>query len=1058
MSSVTFSTAVGGDGSTVTDDTNPTTGLDGGGHRTRFVPALAQTVAVAGTAVAKASEALAYRNTTLGYRNEAAGFKDDAEAAKDAAEVAQADIHENWQAKLDAASDSADLAVGARNAAEGFASDAAASEAAAAASESQAEAARDAAVTAASAAATAANYYATIALGRAAVLDGQTFGVLAGGSDGLTRPALYRRDSSTTQTPIVSQLQSSEYDSSQSAARNADILPNLFTRDQLVFASLPTAYSGTRTLVTSGDEPALSIATETSAGQSRVYWRFPVSALDGLTTFSAAIRIISAGAGTSGEFKILQRDVGGAIIATNIIATGLLSEITSPVTLTGSAIALDPLAVNIDVDLFMNNTGGDKTRTTVVNAMLLRAGSNAAFTPPPADVAGALAAAAAAQSTANAAQTSANTAIAATSGVAPREGSRLFRNSWPDPVFRDVVGSTFSWQNSQTSPLVTKNGVRCIETSTTGVAANRRTLVDVSGFASGKFSMSVVVHEKIGAQPTNGIRVRITANASSAQNNTITGAWTGYPGADMVDTTFYTRLVPTTDITGPTTLVVCEGFAIPAGATHIGLDIRTETTVAAYISHIVIREGSDASYRDEYDAADIVAIKATGSSFGTVAYIDPAGDDTTGLGTAAAPFATLDKAIDAMAGNGTVYVMSGSYGPQSITPSKVKGQIRLIGQRSNLSTGSYDYPVIRCANKLTGITKTTGRTKIYQATVSGLPTLANFNWAYQDGVADPRTLIADADRSPQHRGRTHRLDRFAKLIKPVATVLADALTEMDAEALPMAFVDSGVLYFTVVGGGDGSAADIYLDAATGLIAGSGATRGMAGVLNITGLDVRYGGIDLRPFAKSHVDELSVLGARTNCLDYNVLSYGTLETAAAGSQSGTTGDGLNGHNGARLTAGADLYSHDCKDDGYSDHEGCTSRMQGGLVEYNGGGGLTPAYGADHIASNFVSRRNQQISGRKPGAFCVVGLPSEGGPAESGYDTLALWINCVDIESQTSFVDGGAVGKRATAINCKSIRPTGYGYGVYKIVDCGYIASGTSTAKYGTTVVENTVVVS
>ena len=47
MASVTFSTTIGGDGSTITDDTDPFTGLDGGGHRARFVPALEQMVAVA---------------------------------------------------------------------------------------------------------------------------------------------------------------------------------------------------------------------------------------------------------------------------------------------------------------------------------------------------------------------------------------------------------------------------------------------------------------------------------------------------------------------------------------------------------------------------------------------------------------------------------------------------------------------------------------------------------------------------------------------------------------------------------------------------------------------------------------------------------------------------------------------------------------------------------------------------------------------------------------------------------------------------------------------------
>lgn len=53
--SVTFSASVGGDGSTVTDDNNATTGLDDGGYRDRFVPALSQTVAVAGFVVTTAA-------------------------------------------------------------------------------------------------------------------------------------------------------------------------------------------------------------------------------------------------------------------------------------------------------------------------------------------------------------------------------------------------------------------------------------------------------------------------------------------------------------------------------------------------------------------------------------------------------------------------------------------------------------------------------------------------------------------------------------------------------------------------------------------------------------------------------------------------------------------------------------------------------------------------------------------------------------------------------------------------------------------------------------------
>lgn len=67
MASVTFPIPLGGDGSTVTDDSNASTGLANGGHRTRFVPALSQVVNIANTFVANASIAAA--NTASAFRN-----------------------------------------------------------------------------------------------------------------------------------------------------------------------------------------------------------------------------------------------------------------------------------------------------------------------------------------------------------------------------------------------------------------------------------------------------------------------------------------------------------------------------------------------------------------------------------------------------------------------------------------------------------------------------------------------------------------------------------------------------------------------------------------------------------------------------------------------------------------------------------------------------------------------------------------------------------------------------------------------------------------------------
>lgn len=74
MASVYFNPAVGGDGSIVTDDANATTGLANGGHRTRFVPALGQVVAVASNTVTKATEASSSATTSANYATKVDGF------------------------------------------------------------------------------------------------------------------------------------------------------------------------------------------------------------------------------------------------------------------------------------------------------------------------------------------------------------------------------------------------------------------------------------------------------------------------------------------------------------------------------------------------------------------------------------------------------------------------------------------------------------------------------------------------------------------------------------------------------------------------------------------------------------------------------------------------------------------------------------------------------------------------------------------------------------------------------------------------------------------------
>lgn len=114
------------------------------------------------------------------------------------------------------------IATEAKNTADGAVLDAATADAKAVTAYNKATAA-DAKATEAQAAAVAAAmdaaYFDTIAEGRAAVADGEAFGVVAGGPDGLTRPTIYRRDDASSQTLLVQIVAPAEVDGEVAARR-----------------------------------------------------------------------------------------------------------------------------------------------------------------------------------------------------------------------------------------------------------------------------------------------------------------------------------------------------------------------------------------------------------------------------------------------------------------------------------------------------------------------------------------------------------------------------------------------------------------------------------------------------------------------------------------------------------------------------------------------------------------------------------------------------------------------------------------------------------------------
>jgi len=94
MSSVFFDPAVGGNGSTVSDDADPDTGLQNYGHVTRFVPALQQLVAIAKFViddVTGSSDAAAQSAAAAADSERAASASETAAAASEAATAADAE-------------------------------------------------------------------------------------------------------------------------------------------------------------------------------------------------------------------------------------------------------------------------------------------------------------------------------------------------------------------------------------------------------------------------------------------------------------------------------------------------------------------------------------------------------------------------------------------------------------------------------------------------------------------------------------------------------------------------------------------------------------------------------------------------------------------------------------------------------------------------------------------------------------------------------------------------------------------------------------------------------
>lgn len=817
--------------------------------------------------------------------------------------------------------------------------------------------------------------------------------------------------------------------------------PNAFSDDAVDIVSLNSSIVGIGTISASeyNHTPAWKftapfMASSAEAGLS--IGPFNRNAFGDVVSVSFTLLALEANPDTTANVRMLLRQFNAAgteiTAARKTIASFDGRGFTAPKNVSVSGAAIDSTCTKIDIFVGINNKANASTRSLYFREPLLASGANDIFRRPP---------------------SAANLAIKLLKDFSSSG------NVVPKSDFRGIGSIIPATQWSAAVDIVDKHGERCAKIVGTVPATLITTeKYDVSKFSSGKMSVSILIMEKIGNQGAtsnlNNLRVRLVGyDASGVRINN----WGSSPGNDGGGANFYDRNVPLSDITSRTTLAIADNLTLPAGVAFITINFRTEGLAGAaspdmYVTKFSIREGADYAYRSSESS--------TGTTGGVrEVWISQSGSDNND-GSKGSPFATADKALDAIGGTGSIYLAPGIFTGLQFDASKIKN-VDIFGS----DTVAHNRTTIMFGVPVTGISKTAGYTKVYEATVSiaGQP---SFIWL--NGVVDAQTLIPDLERHPLDRGRTHRLPWATKIYRAFEqNNRSAALTEIDGDSVPLCYKytdpDTSVqtLYFSVPGGVDALTASIYVanNNAFGFFKNIPYVWDAQGKCKIHGVDIRYAGFNLRGFRYSKAFNCLSIGAPVNGFDIGwgaVLSL--CEAAAAGSGPDATGDGFNAHDIADWYH-YDCYGHDCNDDGWSSHENCVEMGYGAVAVFNGGGGLTPAYGAHAKYYNPLTMRNSvnpravsSYGGVKFGGVTVVGNPVAG---DDGAYTNCEVRNGISRGDKIGYNDDATRrGMRAylVAYKCLAYDSVDMGYQCQRAVDCGY--SGSAPARDSQTIVENT----
>ena len=246
---------------------------------------------------------------------------------------AQADIHTNWQGKLDTAAQQAGIATD-------KAAEASGSAATANAAKTAAELARDAAMVGAVT-------YPDEATGRAAVEDGEYFKVIGAGD---VAAKAYRRMNAATSVLVTEYPSESYVSKAFELPVSETYFPNVFSLDELKFKDRSRITTGADILSTEViDDRVNGVITSTNSAPMSVYWNRISRKLINSTVLSAGITITYWDAmelaDNNSALIVMQYDSGGKELtsfrATKKLPNSMLG-ISSPTRISLNGIAISP--------------------------------------------------------------------------------------------------------------------------------------------------------------------------------------------------------------------------------------------------------------------------------------------------------------------------------------------------------------------------------------------------------------------------------------------------------------------------------------------------------------------------------------------------------------------------------------------------------------------------------------------------------------------------------------------------------------------------------------------